>query len=310
MKLVTIHIIIGNFVFNYTNTFSVESTWMNQTDTARITLPRKLSLAATGQPLFQLINVGDNVEIKCGYDGELNSVFKGFVSKISPSIPLTIECEDLMWQLKRKTFNFSSKTGNLLEILKELYDGPIDAFDADLGAFRVNANGAKVLEKIKESYGLRSFFRGDKLVCGKIYEVEDRQFFTFNYQKLQNRNLEYVFAKNKKLQVRAISILPDNTKIEETIGDADGDQRTLTFYNVISVEKLKQLANEELARFKYDGYTGSFQTFLKTPINHGDIVTIFGDENNDVEGSYYVDRVVYTCDTQGLKQTITLGPKA
>jgi len=310
MIIVSIYITIGNLIFKYANSIKVDSSWMNMTDTCNITLPRKLSLSKTGQPLFDLIKPGQIVKVQIGYDNLLEDVFQGYVTRVMPTIPLQIEAEDSMYLLKKERFIFSLKSANLIDILKQIWKGDIDAFDAELGSFRAEATGVKILEKIRDSYGLRSFFRGEKLVCGKPYEVENRSNFTFNYEKLQERSLEYINAEDVKLRVKAISILPNNTRIEEIIGDEDGDERTLNFYNITSASQLKKLAEAELGRLKYSGYRGSFKTFGSKVIKHGDIVGIFGDTNNDVAGTYYVDRVVSTVANNGYKQEVHLGPIA
>lgn len=307
------HITVGSLIFKYVSNVEIESSWKNQTDTCRIEFPRNLFLRSPSgrKPLNELISPGDQVEVSLGYDGILVKEFSGFVARVSPTLPISIECEDKMWELKQKEVEFSQTQAELKDVLGELYDGPIDAFDALLGSFRVKATASLVLDKIKESYGLYSFFRGDLLVTGKPYEKSASNLFRFDLKlNVIDNGLTFRSKKEVKLKVKAISILPDNTKIETEVGDSGGEERTLHFYDIQSESKLKALAENELSRLQYDGYRGDFTAFGLPSVSHGDRVRITGDDYGDSSGEYYIDSVRKTFGSGGYRQTIALGPKS
>ena len=96
----------------FVNNIEIESSFKNLTKTAKITLPRKLTFnginLVTGQ--FPLFNRGDLILIELGYEYVDNNnnlkttrkeVFRGYVTKIGQTVPITIECEDQMFMLKQ-----------------------------------------------------------------------------------------------------------------------------------------------------------------------------------------------------------------
>ena len=84
---------VGALTFDFCHEIEVESAWAKFTDTATITLPRKVKVVGAGQ-LPDLIAVGDAVTIRYGYDGTLRTEFTGFVSELKPGTPFQIKCED------------------------------------------------------------------------------------------------------------------------------------------------------------------------------------------------------------------------
>ena len=72
------------------------------TDSAEIVLPRRIKYFA-GKDLKELLSAGDQVKIELGYDSNLYTEFEGYISLIGWGVPVTIRCEDEMYNLKRKT---------------------------------------------------------------------------------------------------------------------------------------------------------------------------------------------------------------
>lgn len=110
----------GDDVFlriNFVNNVEIESSFKNQTKTAKITLPRKmdfggLNIITGSNPIF---GRGDRVIIKLGYvyvdenstpeniivTNTLKEVFRGYITTVGMETPLEIECEDMMFALKQ-----------------------------------------------------------------------------------------------------------------------------------------------------------------------------------------------------------------
>lgn len=104
---------VVQFDFLFANEISIESSFKNLTKKAKITLPRNLNfngvkIASGDYPLF---NIGDQILIELGYqyksknDGKLKNtkkeLFRGYITKIDSNTPIVLECEDMMYYLKK-----------------------------------------------------------------------------------------------------------------------------------------------------------------------------------------------------------------
>lgn len=108
MKRITCRILIGKYEFKNVVDVSIKSSYLTLTDTATLTIPRKLEFqgkALTGDS--GIFKTGDAVKIYLGYDFNNKLVFSGYLSAIKPGTPLEFLCEDEMYHLKRGTINKS-----------------------------------------------------------------------------------------------------------------------------------------------------------------------------------------------------------
>lgn len=320
MFVLNSHITIGDLTFNWVNTVEVESSWELLTDTAKIVLPANVKVeTAPGQTeslnfhkLKDHLKNGDKVEIKVGYDDDLNTIFKGYVSYIKPRVPIEVYCEDEMMMLKKDPINDSLKNTSISKLAdKHFAKYETDVINIELGNYYIpNLTGAKLLEQFKSDFGLQSFFRGDTLVIGKRYNRETANVVSFKLDyNIISDELEFKTKDQVKLKVKAISNNEDGTKTEIELGDADGEIRTLNFYNVAKSE-LKKVAEAEMERLVYDGWRGSFTAFGEPLVFHGDIVELVCDAESDKTGRYWVDAVSYEFGVNGFRQNIKLGAKA
>jgi hypothetical protein len=316
MKRLSCNISVGSLRFDYVNELHIESTWKNFTDTLTIKFPRNLKLRNT--KLQDYIKTGDKVIVNLGYDDVTELIYLGYVKTIKPSTPVEITCEDEALQLKKNPKSLSYRNVSLGTLVNDIASGIIaDVFEAQLGRFAIDrATPAQVLEKVKESYGLNSFFRLTEqqpvLVVGKVYtqEITKIHQFKFGHNIIgDSGTLEYRNKEDVRLKIIAISMKPDNTKIEVELGDSDGEERTLTYYDLSHAE-LKKIATSEMEKLKYDGYSGSFTTFGVPVVRHGERVMIIDSDYPERAGEFYVDMVTTTFGLQGYRQEISLGPKA
>jgi hypothetical protein len=312
MRVSGSYITIGKLVFGFLHEAEATADWEQLTNNCTIQMPANLSLDRNR--LRNLVSPGDRVMVRAGYDGILHDIFKGYVAGISPKVPIEFRCEDEMYRLKQSTINDHINGCTVSALLKKHFnDIATDAVDAELGSFRIeNLNRAKILEKLKE-IGLHSFFRQEVLVIGKPYDPAFARKVTFHLSGEQRNiieeSLEYRRAKDVKLMVTAISLYPDGKRKEVKVGDQGGETRTLNYYN-LSVEELTKAAHRDYSRLIYDGYRGSFTAFLEPYVRQGDIVVLKSPEESDRAGAFWVDKVVYKCNTDGFRQEIKLGPKA
>jgi hypothetical protein len=302
-------ILIGNYEFVHCSSFECNSSWKTLADTAKILLPNVKSI------LSKELKRGMPVEIWAGYDGNLTQEFKGYVSKITASSPVEIECEDEMWKLKQEEVSKSWRSVDLSAMLRDILPGAkINSPNVNLSPFRVDKlTKAKVLEKIKDEFGLIAYFRGKTLHVGFPYFETGLGSVGYHFQKNIPSggvdNLSFSFKDDVKVKVKAISVMPDNKKITVDVGDKDGEVHTLHFYNK-SKSEIEKLAQKNIEKFKYDGYKGSFISFGEPFASHSMIAVVWDDKYPERAGRYFIDSVNVSYGPNGYRREIELGKKA
>lgn len=304
-----VDISIGNYQFDFVNSIVVDSSYKNLTDTATITLPAKLKFDRG--TLKDSIKKGDRVVIRSGYS-RLETVFSGYVARVSPTTPIVIECEDEMWQLKQIEINDILSKETLKSFMtRNLSDYEIDCFDIDLPKYIASKiTAAKLLADLRRDFGFYSFFRTQRLVIGKQYDPSTALHHTCTlHYDIASSELEYRTQDDVKIKVTAISNFTSGEKIEVELGDTDGDSVTRNFFEIQKPE-LEKLAALEYDKLSYEGFRGSFTWFGFELVKHGDIINLKDAIKSDLEGSYFVDSVIYRVSvTEGIKQEIELGAK-
>ena len=322
MLILSSHISIGNLKpFSFVADVEIERSWQTLTNTAKVSFARAVrikdsNLTLRNAKLSDYVKPGDPVVIKLGYNSNLVVEFEGYVSKVKASIPVEIECEDKMWLLKQNSIIKTWRSGaKLADIIAAILPAGIqfDAADVTIGRYRINrASAAYTLERLRQDYGLQSYFTGGVLKVGFAYQFSDYKTHEVNFQKQVpqgSNNLEYVNEADSRLKLTAISIKPDNSRIEISLGDADGEARTLHYYDLTESE-LRKIAEQDLSRLKYSGYRGSFTMLGSPSIDHGDFVKIVDEDYPDRSGKYIVDKVNIKHGVTGYRRTITLGRKS
>ncbi len=308
MKVLSSNIKIGKYTFNYVHEVFIETNFESLTNTGLIKLPKNLKFQK-GQMKTE-IKKGDEVIIQIGYDGQLNTVFEGFVSRLKTTVPVEIELEDLMWKLKQIEVNDVAKNETLKSFLERNIPYKIDCFDIELPRFVASKiTAAKLLDLVKEQTGLYTFIRDNTVVVGKQYDAQNYKShkILLDYN-VEIENLEYMIKDDLKLKVTAISNMENGEKIEVELGDPEGEERTLNFYN-LKKEDLTKIAEKELDKLKYDGYRGSITIFGEPLVKHGDVVELLDKEESDRRGNYFVDAVNYSHGVNGYRQELTLGKR-
>lgn len=318
-------ITIANQSFSYVTEVTIESSWEDLTDTASMVIPRKLRFVKDGQVVNNIISGsnplfkrGDVASMSMGYSGQTAQRFEGYVSNISPQNPLIFDFQDAMYLLKQKSISaYSGKNLTLTQLLTDVI-GDTVPFEVNqeftIGKYVIkSATAAQVLQHLKKNYGVTSYIRDGVLHSGLAYKLKDidqLKIVDIDMEAfvIDDRNLVYKRIDDEKIKIQAISIQPDNTKIEVVVGDADGGVRTQYFYDV-SREDLTKYAEERLEKYKYDGYKGSFVTFLNPIVKHGDAVRLKSTKRPDANGIYLVKRVITTSGVGGGRQEIELDIK-
>ena len=212
----------------------IESSWKLLTDTAVVTFPRKVS-----QKTFDKLRVrdvfrrGDVVQIALGYDGRYVTEFEGYITEVSATAPITIKCEDEMFNLKQTPVSYSRPSVNLKQLLTDIL--PTTRIDANageqLGAVRFSETTAsQVLDKLKQEKAIYSYFKGKRLVSGKVY-ADDSGTAPHRFELERNavsNDLVYKRKEDTKVLVIARAIIKGK-KTAYRIGDEGGQVCRLAY---------------------------------------------------------------------------------
>lgn len=326
----TAKITIGANVFDFVTEGFFMSSWKMLTDTGELVLPHKFKkdkkVVFIGEDNF--FKKGEKVTVEAGYFPNKETLFTGYLTSVKPSIPVTLTFEDASFLLKQTNLTLSFKKISLKELLEEalkesiakssgyvlegLKEIKIEAIDAELGAFRLsNVNFTAILQELKKTYALTSFFRGSTLYVGLAYYTGDRKRHAFEFQKNiidDGTSLEYLKEDDVAFKIKAVSILENNKKIEIEVGDPNGETRTITKYNLTEKE-LKAAAEREADRLRYEGFRGSLYTFLEPTVRHGDEIELIDLRQPEKNGVYLAESVEYQIGINGSFQSINLGVK-
>lgn len=256
------------------------------------------------------IKAGDKVEIQLGYGRELNKEFAGYVRRINYKTPLEIECEDEYYQTRSKSVTVSGSSTTLKDVLSACGLTVGQATELTLRNFVAdNVPANTVLEKLRTDYGLNIFFDMD----GKVYAIRafDLVSKAVKYELRRNvikdDDLKFLKASDVKLKIKGVCYMKDGSKVEATIGEDGGAEKTLYFYDVESQAELKTLAEAELRKYSRDGYEGTIETFLlpyAEPCMVADLTDTVYEERN---GKYHITAVETTFGTSGARRKISIG---
>ncbi|MFD2566075.1 hypothetical protein [Pseudotenacibaculum haliotis] len=312
-----------DIVLRFVESVRIESSWKLLTDSATITLPRRvLKRVFDKDKIRDVFRRGDRVTIELGYydssdnkNQGLKTEFEGYITHVSADIPIKIKCEDEMWRLKQVPVNYSKANVTLKELLKDILPGyQIDANEGELlGSVRFSETTAsQVLEKLKQDKNIYSYFKGSTLVSGKIYSDDsnvESHYFNLERNAVSN-NLQYRRAEDVKVQFIVRSFVRGK-KSEFKIGEQGGDVYKLNYVgpSYAELDKLKEKAREDYNRVKSDGLEGNFVAFGTPSVRHGEKVELDSTLYLDRVGMYYVEGVNKSFDRSGYRQMIKLDRK-
>jgi hypothetical protein len=302
--------------FPAVNKVTISESFDDQTTTAELILPRNLKFedANIYEGSNPLIRRGDKIKISAGYYPNLNVIFEGYISRVNNNVPMELKAEDKMYILKQTIVqNITKNSLKLPDLIKTLMSYvttekiEYEALDATIGSIRINeASIGLVLKKLRDDFGIYSFFKNGKLYCGLAYYPNLRTENTILFEKgIIENDLEYLKKEDVKVKVKGILIKTDNTKEEISVGSEDGDLRTVFQYGG-TIADLKRTIQTFLEQANYTGYYGSFTTFLEPKFSHGDYVILNSYKYPERKGTYLVKSVNTTFGVDGGRQEIEL----
>ena len=314
------------FAVRFVGSVEIEASWEKLTTTCKLVIPRALTFKDADDKVVGVAGAlqrGDQVTVEFGYDTLTQPHFKQtfYVSKIKNNIPVELELEDEMFLLKKGTVSANLSNATLNDILKKLgLTNTFKGLDIELGDFRFDRiSPAAVLEKLRKDYNIKSYYRDGSFYAGlAFYPVLQKDVMVEMRQDVVENNLDYLSKEERLIKVKVTSILKVLTKskkgtknktVKVEVGDFDGEERSLHFYNIKSESTLRQMANQELDKFKYSGYGGTLTTFGYPIIHFGDKLKIVDKLYADRTGIYLVKSVKTTFGVDGYRQTVEIEGK-
>lgn len=311
----------GTIRFTRVNEVEITSSAKVLEDTAKIKVPATARLERQGDYISEVetaktFQVGDEVSINLGYDGGLVEEFYGYISKIKPGMPLEIECVDAVWQLRRRNLKASFRETTLESLLQFILQGTEIVLKGEVPGITLkpyylkNVTAATALQKIKDEYGLTMYLKNFNELHVGLASYTDNVVVVYGLgENVIDHDLEWREEDDTRLRIKAVHIKKDNTKVEKTVGDADGELRTLYFYNLPSGTDLATVAEQEIKKHKYAGFEGGLVTFLLPNVAVGNVARLRDKQFAERRGDYLVDKVVTTFGTNGARRKVTLGLK-
>jgi hypothetical protein len=297
------------------NEIEFESSWKETTDRGKLIIPRNLKFFDK-RPVRELFKRGDKISVYMGYHGFDNVSqleFEGYISKVSSGFPIEIEFEDEMYHIRKLPVHLSTPNITLKELFQKMCPGyELDILEkVQMGAIRlVNTQVGPVLEKIQQDWGLYTFMRNGVITCGKYYDNTYDQVSFDLERECVSHSLNYHLKDEISILIKAISTLPNGVKLEANpVGDKDGNERTLSYFNIKDKSELERLARLDYEKYKQDKFEGSFTTFGYPPVKHGMKCKLTSTLYPEREGIYYVESIQKSFGMNGFRQDVTLGDK-
>lgn len=282
-------------------------------DTATIVLPGSEYNKALD--VESLIKRGDPVSISIGYEETgLREEFRGWIQRISTDDgSITIECEDDLYKFRKSLPNEELKAVTLETLLKKVISGIGESYKLDCTyswtyeKFVINtATGYDVLKKVQEESGADIYLSDDTLhVHAPAEAVGDDVFYNFSLN-VEECDLTYRKAEDRKVQVVVKATMPDGTVKEIETGTTGGDKVEIRCATSDEAS-MKQRGETEVKRLSFDGYDGNITTWLIPYCKPGDTAELKDEDYPEKDGRYFVQAVTTEFSRDGGKRTVELG---
>ena len=293
----------------------IESSWKMLTATAEIVLPRNMRYY-DGKLLNDILCAGDPIKVELGYDEKYVTEFEGYILSVSRGMPITIQCEDEMYRLKRKTVNYSKKSATLSQLLADVatgYEVQTSFGDTELGALRYSQKRVSEILDDLQKMGFYTYFIGKKLYCGDVYS-----------DKVELPEVRIEFGKNAvsqdlketdgEYEVVAVALLGKGKKLEAKAG-VEGAETIKVNYSdkeqKITPDVLKDFAQRFYDRLKKQRYKGGVELFGIPSVTHGRVIEFSNPDIPEMDGKYFIEKVTKDfSDNATYRQKLDLGGRA
>ncbi len=320
---------IGEYTIKGLVSCEIKRNISNLTGTATIVLPQTAVMTIVGTKLnvltAQAFKRGDSVEISLGYNGKLKKEFSGYITRVNLTNPVEIECEDGIFLLKNKTIKkvYNSKdNATLAKVLSDIFEGTNVSIDTGTLSIDISklllctkTGGAVAreiaLKKVIDDYGLVAYFDTEQNLFVGLRQGKKAGTvkLKLGWNTINDDNLKYHNADDEQVKIKAIYVNKLGQRVEAEVGDASGTIRTIFLSNVESQSQLATLAQQELDKWKFNGFSGSVNCFLQPFCEPAYIVELTDPTYSERSGNYYCEGVEIIFGQNGARRKIELGAK-
>ncbi len=320
--------IADNLQFTVCKSIHIESSVQVLSNSAKIELPREFrnaidevgkSINIAGKSILDFIKRGDSVKIEFGYDGDLQTEFEGYITKIGAELPLLLECEDEMFQLKKAPrITKFIKSGKLIDILKAVipanYTIESNA-DYSIGKWLIeDATPYNVLEELREKAEIRAYFKNPNTLCvGKIVDFKAEAVHKFNFSENVRRgsSLKFEQKESKQLEVIVKSKQSNGQEYTYSTGVKGGGSKIISMPG-LTKEEIKIWADKTHKSLSINGFEGSLDSWCYPRTKPGDAAQLYRPYYKDrhQDGRYFIESVSIDVNgSDGIKRTNGLSYK-
>lgn len=325
-------ITINGFEWSGVESVGVKRSIHSAADSAMIKMPsvgrvkRKNADVAVVQALSELWKEGDSVKIELGYNGRYNTEFEGFVRFLNPQVPLEIECEGYIRQLRLnksiKGFYANTSVKKLLELAVKGTDVSVYVQD-DIPLHNItldNAGGTDIISeiiRISQNVITIFFIEPKKLWCGLAYSSYKDNVNPFNNGDVKYR-IGYNCIRDNSLRIKSPSepvqiifggTLATGRRIE-TASEKKVLHNKVTAMNnnIRSIADMQKIANEMQYQRNYSGFEGSITGFLEPYCQPGYKMYLRDDRYSAAGGYYIAESTSVNFSTRGARRSVEVGP--
>ena len=304
---------VGRFRLGMLDSVSIHKSVELLADTCEITLPAaQLNVALDVECK---IKRGDRVVVKFGYkETGIREEFRGWLQRISTDGgDIKLFCEDDLFQFRKNIPNAVLKKISLAALLERVIKGIGKPFKVKCSytwayaKFVIHdATGYDVLKKVQEECAADIYLKGSVLHIhppGEVTGRERRYDFALN---IEDADLTYRRAEDKKVRVVVKAIMPDGTVKEYETGSTGGEKVEVKCHASDNAS-MKARGEAEVRRRSFDGYDGSITTWLIPECVPGDTATLHDADYPYKDGTYYVRSVTTEFSESGGVRKVELG---
>lgn len=289
-------------------------------DTATIVLPGTCINAAID--IEGKLKVGDAVEIRLGYDGDLETEFTGHLKSIQTDDgSITLECEDALWLWRIQLGDIQYADITLKQLLQKVCDevnasqGTAYTIDCDYDfkyeKFTIyRASAIDVLKQVQDETKANIYFDGSALRIHAPYSrISNNAPVVYDFAvNVEKSDLKYIRKEDKNVCVEVTYHQNNGEKKNVTVGPKNGEKISRTL-NVADESSAKMAAESEYNLWCYDGYEGSLTGWLVPYVEPAYKVTIRDSAYPKKKGDYYVISTEVEFSENGGVRKVTLGRK-
>ena len=320
--------IADNLQFTVCKSIQIESSVQVLPNTAKLELPRAFrnavdsagkSVNISDKSILDFMKRGDSIKIEFGYDGDLQTEFEGYVTKVGAEMPLLLECEDEMFQLKKapRVTKFI-KSGKLKEILKAVVPAKYKIEcngDYTIGKWLIqDATPYNVLEELREKAGIRAYFKNPTTLCvGMVVDFKAEKVHEFNFSEnvRTGSSLKFVETPNP-LFITVESVQANGTVLKLTKGKKGGDETSIKLWPNITKAELQKWIDSRYDVAIKDGFEGTLDGWCYPRTKPGDSAQLYRPYYKDrhQDGRYFIESVTIDVnDSDGIKRANGLSYK-